>query len=151
MITRRRPVISIVLLTLVALLSACSDGFGTSGSGATRSAELNGRGPGTQILDLPEGTYYLEIEVSGNRACVDSALGPLCEDQSFTLKVGSHQIARHRGETWADVVELRVGPAGHVSTRFPIVIVAGSSASWHLRFTPKSRPTPTPLDVGGAA
>ena len=148
MTTWRKTIIAAALIATIALLPACGDGFGTSGSGPG-SAELNGRGPGTQIMDLPEGTYYLEIEVSGNKACVDSALGPLCEEQSFRLEVGQHQIANQRGETWADVVELQVGPVGHVQTRFPIVIVAGSSASWKLRFTPKSRPTPTPLDIGG--
>lgn len=148
MTTWRKTIIAAGLIATFTLLTACGDGFGSSGSGPG-SAALNGRGPSTQIMDLPEGTYYLEIEVSGNSACIDSALGPMCEDRVFTLEVGQHRIANQRGEAWADVVELRVGPVGHVQTRFPIVIVAASSASWQLRFTPKSRPTPTPLDIGG--
>lgn len=144
---RLKPVSVLLLCLVIGLLPAC-DSFGSSGSsGAAGSVQLNGRGPSTQIMDLPEGTYWLEIEVSDNKVCTDSAFGPVCESRDFMLETGQYPIASHRGEAWADVVELRVGTAGHVPTRFPIVIVAGPDAAWQLRFTPTQRPTPTPEPI----
>ena len=94
---------------------------------------ISGQGQDVKFVNLSEGEWVVEIEVSGNE-------GPLFFTENFDVDIGGKNVVYESGHTWSGRKLVTVGnaydeiPPG----RTGIEVEAESGATWTLTFTQAS-------------
>ena len=90
---------------------------------------ISGQGQDVKFVDLSEGEWIVEIEVSGNE-------GPRSFSDSFDVDIGGPNVVNERGHAWSGRKLITVGSARNEIPPGSTAIEVGaeSGATWTLKF-----------------